>query len=68
MSKDKTQVLLNNPEVYEETLNEFSSKSYDLASVNEIIKKSKYNKGSFYYRFKDKFELYISLLDYVFVQ
>lgn len=68
MAKDKTQVLLENKEVFEETLTEFSSKTYDLASVNEIIKRSQYNKGSFYYRFKDKYELYISLLDYVFVQ
>ena len=68
MNKDKTQVLLENKEVFEETLNEFSSKPYDLASVNEVIKRSLYNKGSFYYRFKDKYELYISLIDYVFVQ
>jgi len=68
LDKDKTQLLLENIEVFEETLNEFSSKPYDLASVNEIIKRSSYNKGSFYYRFKDKYELYTSLLDYVFVQ
>lgn len=68
MAKDKTQILLENKAVFEETLNEFSSKTYELASVNEIIKRSQFNKGSFYYRFKDKFELYISLLDYVFVQ
>ncbi|QLY39657.1 TetR/AcrR family transcriptional regulator [Hujiaoplasma nucleasis] len=68
MSKDKTQLLLENKKVFEETLNEFSSKPYELASVNEIIKRSHYNKGSFYYRFKDKYELYVSILDYVFVQ
>ncbi|HKL47573.1 MAG TPA: TetR/AcrR family transcriptional regulator [Candidatus Izemoplasmatales bacterium] len=68
MGKDKTQLLIENQKVFEETLNEFSEKSYDLASVNEIIKRSRYNKGSFYYRFKDKRELYISLLDYVFVK
>lgn len=68
MSKDKTQVLLENKDVFEETLNEFSFKGYELASVNEIIKRSQFNKGSFYYRFKDKYELYISLLDFVFVQ
>jgi AcrR family transcriptional regulator len=68
MSKDKTQLLLENEEVFQETINEFSSRSYDLASVNEVIKRSGYNKGSFYYRFKDKKELYISLIDYVFVK
>ncbi|MGE4572738.1 MAG: TetR/AcrR family transcriptional regulator [Candidatus Izemoplasmatales bacterium] len=68
MSKDKTQLLLENINVFEETLNEFSSKPYELASVNEIIKRSHYNKGSFYYRFKDKYELYVAILDYVLVQ
>lgn len=68
MKKDRTQVLLENEHVFDETLNEFSAKSYDLASVNEIIKRSGYNKGSFYYRFKDKYEIYLALLDYVFVQ
>ena len=68
MKRDRTQVLLENENVFNETLNEFSTKSYDLASVNEIIKRSGYNKGSFYYRFKDKYEIYLALLDYVFVQ
>jgi len=68
MNKDKTQLLTENKELFDESINEFSSKPYDMASVNEIIKRSQYNKGSFYYRFKDKNELYISLLDYVLVQ
>ncbi|MDA3932534.1 MAG: TetR/AcrR family transcriptional regulator [Tenericutes bacterium] len=68
MNKDKTQLLTENKNLFEESINEFSAKPYDMASVNEIIKRSQYNKGSFYYRFKDKNELYISLLDYVFVQ
>ncbi|MFW6273230.1 MAG: TetR/AcrR family transcriptional regulator, partial [bacterium] len=68
MNKDKTQLLTENKELFEESINEFSSKPYENASVNEIIKRSQYNKGSFYYRFKDKNELYVSLLDYVLVQ
>ncbi|QWC00683.1 TetR/AcrR family transcriptional regulator [Mycoplasmatota bacterium] len=68
MNKDKTQLLTENKELFEESINEFSSKAYEMASVNEVIKRSKYNKGSFYYRFKDKNELYIALLDFVFVQ
>ncbi|MFW5794296.1 MAG: TetR/AcrR family transcriptional regulator [Bacillota bacterium] len=67
MKRDKTQLLRENEALFQETLNEFSCKSYDLASVNEIIKRSKFNKGSFYYRFKDKFELYIALIDYIYV-
>ncbi|MCF7923867.1 MAG: TetR/AcrR family transcriptional regulator [Candidatus Izimaplasma sp.] len=68
MKKDKTQLLRDNEALFQETLNEFSSKPFDLASVNEIIKRSKFNKGSFYYRFKDKLELYIALMDYIFVE
>ncbi len=67
MKKDKTQLLKENEALFQETLNEFSDKTYDLASVNEIIKRSKFNKGSFYYRFKDKFELYIALINYIYV-
>lgn len=68
MIKDKTQLLLENSDVFNETFNEFSTKPYDLASINEIIKRSSFNKGSFYYRFKDKNDLYISAIDYLFVQ
>lgn len=43
-------------------LDEFSAKSYDDASLNAIIKNSNTSKGTFYYYFKDKADLYIQLL------
>jgi AcrR family transcriptional regulator len=43
-------------------LQEFSQKSYDEASLNAILKNSGISKGSFYYHFKDKKDLYVSLL------
>lgn len=43
-------------------LDEFSSYSYQEASINRIIKNAGISKGSFYYRFKTKFELYLYIL------
>jgi len=61
MLNDKTYFLVNNPKLYMETLKEFSTNPYGLASLNAIIKNSDFNKGSFYYRFIDKFDLYTAL-------
>ncbi len=43
-------------------LNEFSSYSYDEASLNRIISNSGISKGSFYYRFSNKYEIYKYLI------
>ncbi|MDY0023916.1 MAG: TetR/AcrR family transcriptional regulator [Candidatus Izemoplasmatales bacterium] len=67
-NKDKTQLLLDNKELFNATIDEFSKKSYDLASINEIIKASNINKGSFYYRFANKEELFVAMMDYVIVK
>ncbi|MDT8337373.1 MAG: TetR/AcrR family transcriptional regulator [Candidatus Izemoplasmatales bacterium] len=64
---DKTHILLENPALFKATLEEFALKPYSLASTNEIIKKSNYNKGSFYYRFANKQELFVALMDYIIV-
>jgi AcrR family transcriptional regulator len=63
---DRTYLLRQNEQLFIATLEEFSSKCYDLASTNEIIKKSDYNKGSFYYRFKMKDDIYFALIDFVY--
>ena len=43
-------------------LTEFSRCSYDDASLNTILRDSGVSKGSFYYHFTDKKELYLQLL------
>ncbi len=48
--------------LYEAALTEFSERSFRDASLNGILKAAGMNKGSFYYRFHDKMELYLSLL------
>lgn len=49
-------------ELLESALNEFSQKSYDEASVNQIIKDAGISKGTFYYHFQDKKDLYLFLI------
>lgn len=51
-----------NKELFDAALNVFSRHSFGEASLNDIIKTAGLNKGSFYYRFYDKLDLYLSLL------
>lgn len=51
-----------NPELLNAALGAFSAQSFGEASLNDIIKAAGLNKGSFYYRFYDKSDLYLSLL------
>lgn len=45
-------------------LEEFTTKSYEEASLNQIIKNAGISKGTFYYHFQDKQDLYLSLLNH----
>ncbi|MEL7657813.1 MAG: TetR/AcrR family transcriptional regulator [Bacillota bacterium] len=49
----------------EAALAEFIEKSYEEASLNNIIKKAGTSKGTFYYHFQDKQALYLSLMQSV---
>ncbi len=49
-------------DILNSALNEFSIKSYKEASLNEILKNSKISKGVFYYYFKSKSDLYVTLI------
>jgi len=57
--------LAQNQKLFEVAVKEFSEKSYHYASLNDIVKKADFNKGSFYYRFTDKRMLYYTVLDLV---
>jgi len=65
---DRTYLLKKNDALYEVTLDTFSTVAFSDASLNDIIKKSGTNKGSFYYRFKNKEDLYLALLEYIYVK
>ena len=43
-------------------LSEFSQYSFEDSSVNRIIERAGITKGSFYYRFPNKYDLYLHLL------
>ena len=49
-------------ELMDAAMDEFISKSYEEASLNRIIKNAGIGKGTFYYHFKDKQALYLSLI------
>lgn len=51
-------------ELIDAALDEFTTKSYDNASLNNIIRNAGISKGTFYYHFNDKQALYLYLLDY----
>ncbi len=53
------------PRLLAAALGEFSERSFDEASLNDIIRRSGMNKGSFYYRFRDKMDLYLCLIDLI---
>ena len=62
-----TKTFYNLPEEKKKTLlqaaiNEFSKKSYDDASINQMIQESDISRGSFYMYFHDKEDLYFYLL------
>lgn len=46
-------------------MDEFIENSYDEASLNNILKEARISKGSFYYHFKNKKELYLYIYDQV---
>jgi len=65
---DRTQLLLENELLFNAVIDEFAKKTYLDSSINEIIKNAKYNKGSFYYRFDSKKELYCAMMDHIIVE
>jgi len=65
MPAEEMSKIKNEEQLYHEALEEFAAHSYETASINEILKRSKVSKGSFYHHFEDKKQLYLSVLDQV---
>ena len=57
--------LLENEALRQSALAAFSALPFGEASLNDILKKAGLNKGSFYYRFYDKMDLYLSLISLI---
>lgn len=49
--------------LFDAALAEFNANGYEQASINVILKNAGMSKGQFYYHFKNKQELYLSLID-----
>lgn len=62
----KDKIFEKENELYENAYAEFSEKGYEKASLNNILKKTGISKGTFYYHFKNKEDLYIKLLHMAF--
>lgn len=61
----KDNPLLAKPELFQAALNEFSKKSFNEASLNDMLKSVQMNKGSFYHRFYDKTDLYLCMVEMI---
>lgn len=53
------------PALFEAALAEFSQRSFESASLNDIIKAGGISKGSFYHWFADKMDLYLCVMDVI---
>ncbi len=51
--------------IIDAAIEEFNQKTYSKASLNNILKRAGISKGSFYYNFKNKADLYVYLFDYL---
>lgn len=65
MDEQKENPLIAKPELFQAALDEFSQKSFHEASLNDILKTVKMNKGSFYHRFYDKTDLYFCMIEMI---
>lgn len=55
--------LIRRDKLINAAIDEFIEKSFDDASLNNILKRAGISKGSFYYHFKNKKELYLYIFD-----
>lgn len=64
-NEQKENPLTAKPELFQAALDEFSQKSFHEASLNDMLKAVKMNKGSFYHRFYDKTDLYFCMVEMI---
>lgn len=63
MGEKKEKAFKNKHELINAAIKEFSAKGYEKASLNNILKEAEISKGTFYYHFEDKEDLYFFLVD-----
>ncbi len=62
MEEKKEKSFEKRQELIDQALIEFGEKGYEQASLNNILKKTGISKGTFYYHFKNKEDLYMYLI------
>ncbi|SDY74165.1 transcriptional regulator, TetR family [Proteiniborus ethanoligenes] len=62
MDEKKEKVFEKKEELIEAAVNEFGERGYENASLNNILKEAGISKGTFYYHFKNKEDLYFYLI------
>lgn len=62
MDEKKEKVFEKKEELIEAAVNEFGERGYENASLNNILKEAGISKGTFYYHFKNKENLYFYLI------
>ncbi|NLX61860.1 MAG: TetR/AcrR family transcriptional regulator [Tissierellia bacterium] len=65
MNKDKHKSFEKREELINIAMKEFGEKGYENASLNNILKETGISKGTFYYHYKNKEDLYMHLLDII---
>lgn len=63
MNEQSQKTFERRQEVIDAALKEFSDKGYKGASLNNILKEAQISKGTFYYHFKNKEDLYFFLIE-----
>lgn len=66
MSEEKSKSFERKQEVIDAAFKEFSENGYDQASLNNILKEAGISKGTFYYHFKNKEDLYFYIIELLF--
>lgn len=62
MEQKKEKSFERRQELIDAALEEFSERGYEQASLNNILKEAQISKGTFYYHFENKEELYLYLI------
>lgn len=65
MDKNKRKSFEKREELIYIAMNEFGKKGYENASLNNILKETGISKGTFYYHYKNKEDLYMHLMDII---
>ncbi|NLY66388.1 MAG: TetR/AcrR family transcriptional regulator, partial [Tissierellia bacterium] len=65
VGRDKEKYFEKREELINIAMKEFGEKGYENASLNNILKETGISKGTFYYHYKNKEDLYMHLLDII---